>query len=160
MSDAINYANKPWLGYYDQGVPKSIEFENVCLPEYLERSARKFPNNWTLTFQGYHLTYRQLKDLVDRMATCLTDLGIKKGDRVAIVLPNMIPCVAAYYAVIKLGAIVVMNNPMYSAKELEHQFSAHSLAMKSNGSSAAAPGRGPALATRHSPCSRDGSNQQ
>lgn len=122
MSGTVTYTDKPWLKYYDQGVPKSIEFENVCLPEYLERSAGEFPNNRALTFQGYHLNYRQLKDMVDRMATCLTDFGIQKGDRVAIHLPNIIPCVAAYYAILKIGAIAVMNNPMYSAKELEHQF--------------------------------------
>ncbi len=122
MSNTSTYADKLWLNHYDQGVPKSITYENVCLPEYLERSAKEFPNNTALSFQGFHLSYRQLKDMMDRMATCLTDFGIKKGDRVAILLPNLIPCVAAYYAALKIGGIVVMNNPMYSDKELDHQF--------------------------------------
>src|SRR4030042_4033323 len=121
MLDKITCSDKTWLKHYDQEVPKSINYENVCLPEYLERSAKEFPNNRALSFQGYHLTYRQLKDMVDRMATCLADFGIKKDDRVAILLPNLIPCVAAYYAILKIGAIVVMNNPMYSDKELDHQ---------------------------------------
>ena len=122
MSDNITSADKPWLEHYDREVPKSITYENVCLPEYLERSANEFPQNTALSFQGFHLSYSQLKDMVDRMATCLADFGIKKGDRVAILLPNMIPCVAAYYAILKIGGVAVMNNPMYSTKELEHQF--------------------------------------
>jgi long-chain acyl-CoA synthetase len=122
MSKNSTPVNKPWLDHYDPNVPKSLDFENVCLHEYLERSAKEFANNKALTFQGYHLTYRELLEMVDRMATCLTDFGIRKGDRVAIHLPNMIQCVAAYYATLKIGGVVVMNNPMYSAKELEHQF--------------------------------------
>ena len=60
--------------------------------------------------------------MVDRFAACLADFGIKKGDAVAILLPNVIPCVVAYYAILKIGAITVMNNPLYSDPELEHQF--------------------------------------
>ena len=59
---------------------------------------------------------------MDRFATCLTEFGMKKGDAVSIFLPNSIPCVVAYYAILKIGAIVVMNNPLYSDPELEHQF--------------------------------------
>ena len=122
MSNVIAYADKPWLKSYDKDVPKTVSYENVCLPEFLERAAKEFPNNTALSFQGFHLSYRQLQDMTDRMATCLTDFGIKKGDRVAILLPNLIPCVAVYYAILKIGGVVVMNNPMYSDKELEHQF--------------------------------------
>jgi long-chain acyl-CoA synthetase len=75
-----------------------------------------------LNFQGYNVSYTELKEMVDRFATCLTDFGIKKGDSVAILLPNMIPCVVAYYATLKVGAIVVLNNPTYTDRELEHQF--------------------------------------
>jgi long-chain acyl-CoA synthetase len=60
--------------------------------------------------------------MVDRFSACLADFGVKKGDAVAILLPNTVPCVAAYYAILKIGAIAVMNNPLYSDKELEHQF--------------------------------------
>lgn len=122
MSGNLTYSARPWLKRYDREVAKSIEFESVCLHEFLDRSAKEFPNKIALTFQGSRLNYRQLLEMVDRMATCLTDLGIIKGDRVAIHLPNTIPCVAAYYAILKIGAVVVMNNPMYSPKELEHQF--------------------------------------
>jgi long-chain acyl-CoA synthetase len=122
MTNTITYADKPWLNHYDPEVVKNVEFENVCLTEYLDRSVKEFPNNKALTILGYSLTYRQFLDMVDRMATCLTDFGIKKGDRVAIHLPNTIPCVVAYYAILKIGAVGVMNNPTYSPKELEHQF--------------------------------------
>jgi long-chain acyl-CoA synthetase len=76
-----------------------------------------------LNFQGYETSFQELSDMVDRFATCLHKFGVRKGDAVAILLPNMIPCVAAYYAILRIGAIAVMNNPLYSDRELEHQFS-------------------------------------
>lgn len=116
------YSAKPWLKSYDRGVPEHIDYEEICMPDILERTACRFPERMALNFQGYALTYAKLKEMVDRFAACLADFGIGKGDSVAIILPNMIPCVAAYFAIQKLGAIVVMNNPLYSDRELEHQF--------------------------------------
>jgi len=60
--------------------------------------------------------------MVDRFAACLSAFGVRQGEAVAILLPNLIPCVAAYYAVMKVGAVAVMNNPLYSDRELEYQF--------------------------------------
>ncbi|MDQ5986985.1 MAG: Long-chain acyl-CoA synthetase [Syntrophus sp. SKADARSKE-3] len=122
MAGEITYASKPWLKSYDEGVPANINYEEICLPGILDRSASQFPDRMAENFQGFILTYKQLKDMVDRMATCFAAFGIKKGDAVAIVLPNMIPCVAAYYAILRIGGIAVMNNPTYSDRELEHQF--------------------------------------
>lgn len=122
MAESSIYASKPWLKSYEKGVPESIQYENITMPEYLEKSAKEFADDPALVFVGYTLTFRQFKDQVDRFATCLTDWGIKKGDAVAILLPNSIPCVVAFYAILKIGAIVVMNNPLYSDPELEHQF--------------------------------------
>ncbi|MFZ7126566.1 MAG: long-chain-fatty-acid--CoA ligase [Desulfobacterales bacterium] len=122
MGQDIRYGDKPWLKHYEVGVPEKVEFEATCLPGFLERSAVEYPDRMALMFQGYRLSYRQLKDMVDRMATALADMGVGKGDRVAILLPNLIPCVAAYYAILKLGAVAVMNNPLYSDRELDHQF--------------------------------------
>ncbi|MDJ0915957.1 MAG: long-chain fatty acid--CoA ligase [Desulfobacterales bacterium] len=113
---------KPWLNSYEDGVPEHVQYNEVCLPDYLEQSANDFPDNMALTFQGYRLTYRQLNNMVNQMAACLDDFGICKGESVAILLPNLIPCVVAYYAILKIGAIAVMNNPLYSDRELEHQF--------------------------------------
>ena len=110
MAENISYASKPWLKSYEKGVPEIINYEELTMPDYLERSAKDFPNDTAMVFVGYKMTYRQFKDQVDRFATCLTDFGIKKGDAVAILLPNSIPCVVAYYAILKIGAIVVLNN--------------------------------------------------
>jgi long-chain acyl-CoA synthetase len=122
MATNITYESKPWLKSYEKGVPEKVKYEELTMPDYLEKSAKDFPNNTAMVFVGYKMTYRQFKDHVDRFATCLTDFGIKKGDAVSILMPNSIPCVIAYYAILKIGAIVVMNNPLYSDPELEHQF--------------------------------------
>jgi long-chain acyl-CoA synthetase len=122
MAANITYGSKPWLKSYEKGVPENVKYEELTMPDYLEKSAKDFPDDTSMVFVGYKLTYRQFKDQVDRFATCLTEFGIKKGDAVSILLPNCIPCVVAYYATLKIGAIVVMNNPLYSDPELEHQF--------------------------------------
>ena len=122
MTKEISYRDKPWLSSYENGVLEKVDYEEACLPEFLDKTASEFPENMALLFQGYKITYRQLKDMVDRFATALTNFGIEKGDSVAVLLPNLIPCVVSYYAIIKIGGIAVMNNPLYSDRELEHQF--------------------------------------
>ena len=122
MTTESTYQGKPWLANYEKGVPEFVDFKEICLPEFLERSAQQFPDHPALNFQGYRVTFQQLKDMVDRFATALSAMGIAPGDRIAILLPNVIPCVAAYYAVLKVGGIAVMNNPLYSDRELLHQF--------------------------------------
>jgi long-chain acyl-CoA synthetase len=116
------YLSKPWLANYESGVPEDVQYETICLPDCLRRSAKAFPDKMALTFQGYRMTYAALDEMVDRFANGLNDFGVKQGDSVAILLPNVIPCVAAYYAIMRIGAIAVMNNPLYSDRELEHQF--------------------------------------
>ncbi|BBO92378.1 long-chain-fatty-acid--CoA ligase [Desulfosarcina ovata] len=116
------YRTKPWLSHYEAGVPEHVKYESICLPDCLKRSASRFPDKMALTFQGYRITFKQLNAMVDRFATGLADFGIRKGDSVAILLPNVIPCVVAYYAILRIGAIAVMNNPLYTDRELEHQF--------------------------------------
>jgi long-chain acyl-CoA synthetase len=122
MAEKIRYQDKPWLKFYEKGVPETISYEEVCMPDLLDRTAKEFPDNTALVFQGYKLTYRQFKEMVDRFAACLADFGIKQGDAVAILLPNLIPCVVAYFSILKIGTITVMNNPLYTDRELEHQF--------------------------------------
>ena len=118
----VRYMDKPWLKFYEKGVPEHIAYEEICLPQILERTAGEFPDKPALIFQGFSITFRQLQEMQNRFAACLADFGIQKGDAVAILLPNLIPCVAAYYAALKAGGIVVMNNPMYTDRELERQF--------------------------------------
>jgi len=122
MVAEMKYQDKPWLAHYEKGVPEKIEYEEICLPEILEKTTSRYPDKMALLFQGYKMNYRQLNDMVNSFANCLYDLGIRKGDSVAILLPNLIPCVVSYYAILKIGGITVMNNPLYSDRELEHQF--------------------------------------
>ena len=120
-SSSIKYEDKPWLKSYIPGVPEKMTYEQLCIPEFLERSAKNFPKTMALNFMGFTMNFRELDDMVNRFAAALTGFGIKKGDSVACILPNIIPCVAAYYGILRIGAIAVMNNPLYSDKELEHQ---------------------------------------
>ena len=122
MAGESIYQSKPWLKSYEKGVPEAIRYEEICMPDILDRTAKQFPEKTALIFQGFTLSFRQLKDMVDRFAACLTAFGVKQGDAVALLLPNVIPCVAAYFAILKIGAISVMNNPLYSDPELDHQF--------------------------------------
>ncbi len=113
---------KPWLEHYVDGVPEEIKFEDIFLIDFLDRWAKLRADDDALIFQGYRMSFKELKDKVDRLASSLSGFGIKKGDRVAILMPNLIPCVISYYAIHRVGGIVVMNNPLYSDRELEHQF--------------------------------------
>lgn len=118
----MSYEEKPWLGNYASRVQSKLEYKSTCLPKFLELSADKYPGKTALNFQGYKITYSKFLEMVDRFAAFLDDRGIKKGDSVAILLPNTIPCVVAYYAILKIGAVAVMNNPLYTDVELDHQF--------------------------------------
>ncbi len=122
VSQQNPYAQKIWLKSYEEGVQPKINFTDTLVPQFLETSAREFPDHTALVFQGYSITFTELTDMVARFAAALKKFGVKKGDSVAILLPNVIPCVVAYYATLKIGGVVVLNNPLYSDRELEHQF--------------------------------------
>ena len=113
---------RAWHRFYDEGVPPGLDFETLPLPAFLERSAREHGDATALIFRNRQLTYRQFKEDVDRFATALTALGVTRGTRVAIQLPNLPQTVVAFYAVLSLGAIVVMTNPLYVEREIEHQW--------------------------------------
>lgn len=122
MSEQMGYEEKIWQNSYEQGVKKTIDFKDILVTHYLEASSRDFPEKPALIFQGFTLSFKELNEMVARFAAALKGFGIKKGDSVAILLPNVIPCVVAYYATLKIGGIVVLNNPLYADRELEHQF--------------------------------------
>jgi long-chain acyl-CoA synthetase len=123
MMDAPSpYESFPWRRFYEPGVPETVSYEDKTLLNYFDETVARFPDQTALIFEGFRIRYGELREMVDRMAGALAGLGIQKGDRVALLLPNVIPCVAAYYAVLKLGGIVVMNNPLYTDHELTHQF--------------------------------------
>ncbi len=118
--------DKPWLAHYDKGVRANLEYPAVPMHYFLEQSAAKYPNNPVTIFGNgskldAKLTYRELDEQVNRLANALAAMGVKKGDRVALYLPNCPQYVIGYYATLKLGAIVAPNNPLYVARELEFQ---------------------------------------
>ena len=111
-----------WHRSYDGGVPPDIEWEEIPLPGILERSARAHGDAPAVIFLNCRLTYRQLKEEVDRFATALAGLGVTRETRVAIQLPNLPQTVIAYYATLSLGAQAVMTNPLYVEREITHQW--------------------------------------
>ncbi|MEM0331946.1 MAG: long-chain fatty acid--CoA ligase [Archaeoglobaceae archaeon] len=110
--------NRIWLKHYDKDVRGNINYPEIPLYKLLEDSASKNPEKTALIFFGKKISYRELNELSDRVAGFLKDLGVKKGDRVVVDLPNTPHYVAAYYGILKLGAIVVQCNPMYSTREI------------------------------------------
>ena len=113
--------DRPWLNCYDEGVPHHIDYPEVPLYYFLEDAARKHPNTPCTIFKGAKISYREMDEITNRLAAGLAELGVKKGDRVGIFMPNTPQFVMAYFAVLKLGGIVVATNPLYSAREIEHQ---------------------------------------
>lgn len=111
-----------WHQFYDEGVPHQPELQDIVLPQYLKDTVERFGDRPAVFFMNCTLTYRQLKEEVDRLATALTGLGIKKDSRVAVHLPNLPQTVISVQAVLSLGAQVVMTNPLYVPREIEHQW--------------------------------------
>jgi long-chain acyl-CoA synthetase len=111
-----------WHKSYAPGTPPGIDYEKVTLGQALERSAAKYPDCPAIVMMGKKITYRELNELVNRFAASLAELGVKKGDKVALITPNMPQVVIACYACFRLGAVAVMNNPLYTEAELEYQF--------------------------------------
>ena len=115
--------DKPWLAHYDRGVPHTVEIPNKPLFHFLEESARKYPDRACTIFKGAVITYKEMNDLTDRVAAALVDMGVKRGDRVGIFMPNTPQFVMAYYGILKAGGSVVATNPLYTPPEIEHQAS-------------------------------------
>jgi long-chain acyl-CoA synthetase len=114
-------SDHPWLESYDDAVPHSLEYPEVPLFHFLDASAQKYPNQPCTIFKGAKISYREMSEFTDRLAAGLADIGVKKGDRIGLFIPNTPQFVMAYFAVLKAGGIVIATNPLYSAKELEHQ---------------------------------------
>ncbi|MCT2223296.1 long-chain-fatty-acid--CoA ligase [Microbacterium paraoxydans] len=124
MTDAP-LSSRPWLRSYAEGVPADIDEPTQTLPQMLAAGIRRYSRRPALEFFGAVTSYRELGEQIDRAAEGLRHLGVTKGDRVALVLPNCPQHVVAFYAVLRLGAIVVEHNPLYTARELRHQFEDH-----------------------------------
>ncbi len=113
--------DKPWLKSYAQGVVSAVQYERITVADALNRMAQKYPDKAALVFLDVRITYRQLNDMVNSFANALIDMGVNPGDKVAMLLPNMPQIVIASYGAWRAGAVVVMNNPLYTDTELEHQ---------------------------------------
>ncbi|MDH7554561.1 MAG: long-chain fatty acid--CoA ligase [Spirochaetota bacterium] len=110
-----------WHKNYPAEVPREIDFDKTTMPQALNRSAKKFSENTALIFLGKKITYASLENMVNRFAKALKELGVKKGDTVALVLPNIPQVVIANYAIWRIGAIAALNNPLYTERELQYQ---------------------------------------
>lgn len=116
---------RPWLSSYAEGVPAEIDPVEGSLPHLIEDSVAAYADHVALEFFGVTTTYRHLGEAIDRVAGGLALLGVAAGDRVALVLPNCPQHVVAFYAVLRLGAVVVEHNPLYTPREMRHQFEDH-----------------------------------
>ena len=118
-------APRPWISSYAAGVPNDLAPSSDSLVDLIEGSVRDWGKHTALEFFGSTTRYSELGDQISRAAQGLRKLGVRKGDPVAIVLPNCPQHVVAFYAVLRLGAIVVEHNPLYTAREMRHQFEDH-----------------------------------
>ena len=112
---------KQWLNKYPSDIPESIQFPHKTISDLLTDTAERFPQKRAIIFFGKKINYKELHNLTIKFANALVKVGVKKGDRVAIMLPNCPHEVIAYYAVLKIGAIVVQFNPLYKERETEYQ---------------------------------------
>ncbi len=116
-----NYTNKPWLKYYPPDVPATIDIPHISVPEIMDQTAAKYHKKAALIFYGRKITYGDLIDKINRFATGLSVLGVKKGDTVAIYLLNSPQFVISYFGALKAGAKVTPVSPVYTSKEVKHQ---------------------------------------
>jgi long-chain acyl-CoA synthetase len=118
-------SERPWLRHYADGVPAEIDVPAGSLVDLLDDAVARFDARVALEFFGAELTFGELGRRVELAAEGLRRLGVRAGDRVGIVLPNCPEHIVAFYAVLRLGAVVVEHNPLYTRPELEHQFADH-----------------------------------
>lgn len=118
---AARYAEMPWLQYYDSEVPDSLPLPGQLLHGMLSNAAREFPGQPAVIFFGQKIGYRELDHLSNRFAHALRGLGVKSGDRIAILLPNIPQFVIAFYGTLKAGAVVVLGSPLSNEEEITYQ---------------------------------------
>ncbi|WP_210364982.1 long-chain-fatty-acid--CoA ligase [Bacillus sp. REN3] len=112
---------KPWLSQYPPEIPATLNLEEATVQNYLKQTAEKYPDKTAIHFMGKELTYRQVYNYAKKLGAYLQSIGIQKGDRVAIMLPNTPQSIISYYGILMAGGIVVQTNPLYMERELEYQ---------------------------------------
>ncbi|QCB97784.1 long-chain fatty acid--CoA ligase [Arthrobacter sp. PAMC25564] len=118
-------ADRPWTVHYGTGVPTDLKLPEGSLVDLMDASVRRYGSRTALEFFGARTSYRELGVLIRRAAAGLKKLGVKAGDRVALVLPNCPQHIIAFHAVLRLGAVAVEHNPLYTDRELRHLFEDH-----------------------------------
>ncbi|HLX59211.1 MAG TPA: AMP-binding protein, partial [Ktedonobacteraceae bacterium] len=111
----------PWLRHYEQGVPAHIDIPDHPLTWILDQTVSRYPVQTAIIYYGTRLSYARFSALANRFASALQRLGIKKGDRVAIALPNIPQYPIAFFGALRAGAVVVPTNPLYTEREMQHQ---------------------------------------
>src|SRR5712691_4752257 len=119
--DKAPMAGRPWTRHYDEGVPATLTYPDATLHAFLDDAAESYPDATATIFFNAKRTYKSISDDAWRFANGLRRLGVKKGDRVALVLPNTPQFVIAFYGALRAGAVVVCCNPRYTAPELQYQ---------------------------------------
>ena len=112
---------KPWFKFWPEGVPRHIDYPEVPLFELLRKTAMEYPDHTSIVYFDKAMTYRELDRLSDKFANALVSLSVKKGDKVALFLPNIPQFIISYYGTIKMGGIVTAVSPLYKEREIEHQ---------------------------------------
>ncbi|MDY7000701.1 MAG: long-chain fatty acid--CoA ligase [Thermodesulfobacteriota bacterium] len=112
---------RPWTKHYDPQVKERLEYRPGPVFEDLDRAAEKHPRRLAVVFQNWKITYKRLHALAETLAANLRALGVRPGNKISIMLPNLPQTIIAYFAALKCGATMVMTNPLYMEKELTHQ---------------------------------------
>jgi len=115
------YEKRPWLKWYAEGVPKDIEIPEKSIPEMIDEAVKKWGNETGTVFYGRKMKHKEIHELSLKFATALHDLGVKKGDRVALLLPNCPQFMIAYFGILRIGAAASSMSPLYSPREIKHQ---------------------------------------
>ena len=121
MDSKSKYEERPWLKLYLEGVPADIDVPNKSVPQLLDEAIERWKNKTAIVFYGAKISYAQLKEQIDKFATALADIGVKKGDRVALLLLNSPQFVIAYFGALKAGATLTPISPVYVSSEIKHQ---------------------------------------
>jgi long-chain acyl-CoA synthetase len=121
MAAKCKYEERPWLKLYLEGVPADARIPDMSLPQVLDEAMEKWGDRTAFIFYGARISYRQLKEQIDRFATALCGLGVQKGDRVALLLLNSPQFAIAYFGALRAGATLTPISPVYVSPEIKHQ---------------------------------------
>ena len=130
MEARDSYFDKPWVKFYPEGVPQKVEVPERSLPDVFDETTTKYGDKTAVVFYGNNITFKRLREDVDRFATALSSLGIQKGDKIALYLLNSPQFIIAYFGALKLGATLTPISPVYTSIEVKHQLEdsdAHSI---------------------------------